>query len=126
FVLSEGTVTYIAAHALEQFSVDVWPDYACELQHDCDPANAANTKALPSTCGAIDLLHDPLWSTVPYMKGAYFYRDVAKLIGAGKLDAVLGAFYRANVGKAARMRELLDALEAAAGADAKAVVKLEK
>jgi aminopeptidase N len=121
FVLSEGTVTYLAAHALEQFGVDVWPNYECELQYDCDPANKANTKALPNTCNAIDLLHDPLWSTVPYMKGAYFYREVAKVIGADALDQVLAAFYQANVGKAAHMTDLLDAIKAKAGAQSAAI-----
>lgn len=118
FVLSEGTVTYMAAHALEQLGVDVWSDYECELQYVCDPANMANTIALPGTCDAIDLLHDPLWSTVPYMKGAYFYRDAAQVISAAGLDQVLASFYQANVGKAAHMTDLIDAIRTKAGANA--------
>ena len=108
FVLSEGTVSYLAAHALEQFQVDVWGDYECELQYVCDPANGANTVALPSTCNSIDLIHDPLWSSVPYMKGAYFFREVGKAIGVGVLDTALSEFYKANVGKAAKMQALID------------------
>ena len=108
FVLSEGTVSYIAAHGLEQLGVDVWPGYACELKYVCDPANGANTIALPTTCNAIDLLNDPLWSSVPYMKGAYFFRDVGTAIGAVVLDTALAEFYKANVGKPAKMQALID------------------
>jgi hypothetical protein len=111
FVLSEGTVSYIAAHGLEQLQVDVWPDYECELKYVCDPANGVNTIALPTTCNTIDLLNDPLWSSVPYMKGAYFYREVGKAIGAGVLDAALAEFYQANVGKAAKMQALIDLIK---------------
>lgn len=108
FVLSEGTVTYLAAHALEQVQVDVWKDYECQLKYVCDPAHGANTIALPTTCDVIDILNDPLWSNVPYMKGAYFYRGVAQAIGASVLDTALAEFYKANVGKAAKMQALID------------------
>jgi peptidase M1-like protein len=111
FVLSEGTVSYVAAHALEQLQVDVWADYECELKYVCDPANGANTIALPTTCNAIDILNDPLWSSVPYMKGAYFYREVGKAIGAAVLDTALAEFYKANVGKAAKMQALIDLIK---------------
>jgi aminopeptidase N len=126
FVLSEGTVTYLAAHALEQVQVDVWKDYSCELKYVCDPANGANTIALPTTCNAIDILNDPLWSNVPYMKGAYFYREVAKTIGAAVLDTALSEFYKANVGKAAKMQDLIDHIKTKTDAAGKAAVdKLE-
>ncbi|WP_437912647.1 hypothetical protein WME73_37170 [Sorangium sp. So ce302] len=54
------------------------------------------------------------------MKGAFFFREVAEVIGVDVLDRTLGAFYTANVGKGARMQDLLDAIKAAtdsAGAD---------
>ena len=110
-MLSEGTVSYMAAYALEKSQVDLWPDYECELKYVCDPANGANTIALPTTCNVIDLFNDPLWSTVPYMKGAYFFREVAKAIGAGVLDGALAEFYKANVGKAATMQGLIDLIK---------------
>lgn len=122
FVLSEGTVSYMAAHALESLGVDVWPAYACELQYVCDPANMANTIALPSTCNAIDLLNDPLWSSVPYMKGAYFFREVGKAIGADVLDQALAAFYQANVNKAAKMTALIDLIKSKTDAAGKTKV----
>lgn len=120
FVLSEGTVSYMAARALSQSGVDLWPSYGCELAAYCDSATM-NTIALPSTCGDIDILNDPLWSGVPYMKGAYFFKEVADVIGADALDVVLADFYQAHVGKAARMDELIDAITAAHPGDAAAV-----
>jgi aminopeptidase N len=108
FMLSEGTVTYMAAHALEHLGVDIWKDYDCTLKDLCAAGSTENTIALPDTCGVIDLLNDPLWSNVPYFKGAYFYRDVATAIGADTLDAALAEFYQAHVGKAAHMQDLID------------------
>ncbi|WP_437760665.1 M1 family metallopeptidase [Sorangium sp. So ce1389] len=121
FILSEGTATYLAARALEDLGVDAWASYECSLRSICDPEAGRNTIALPDTCNEIDILTDPLWSLVPYMKGAFFFREVAETIGVDVLDRTLGAFYTANVGKAARMQDLLDAIKAAtdsAGADA--------
>ena len=115
FVLSEGTVTYMAAHALGEAGVDIWPNYECELKYLCDPANMTNTIALPDTCNAIDILTDPLWSIVPYIKGAYFYQAVASAIGADVLDQAIGEFYVANVGKAAKMQALIDHIKDKAG-----------
>ena len=111
FVLSEGTVSYMAAYALEKVQVDIWADYECELKYVCDPAHGANTIALPTTCNVIDLFNDPLWSSVPYMKGAYFFREVGKVVGVAVLDAALAEFYKANVGKAAKMQALIDLIK---------------
>ena len=71
----------------------------------------------------MDILHDPLWSDVPYMKGAFFYRAVAHELGEDGLDRALAAFYRAHVGKAARMTELVSSLEA--GANPEVAAKIE-
>lgn len=111
FVLSEGTVTYMAAHGLERVGgPDLWPSYVDSLDLICTGGDV-NTIALPGTCNEIDLLNDDLWSLVPYIKGACFYEDVADLIGQGKLDEALGEFYQGHVGKAARMRDLIDLVE---------------
>lgn len=107
-VLSEGTASYLAARALEQLAVDAWPDYECRLRRVCDPAGAINTIALPPTCGKIDISNHPLGSAVPYMKGAFFLRQVAEAISPELLDSALGEFYRLQVGKAARMQTLVD------------------
>jgi len=126
FVLSEGTVTYMAAHALSQFGVDIWPDYECGLKSVCEGND--NTVALPGTCNRIDILNDPLWSLVPYMKGAYFFKEVGEVIGVDKLDEALSEFYKthalpggANFGQATSMTKLIDLIKTktdAAGATA--------
>lgn len=122
FVLSEGTVTYMAAHGLERVGgPDLWPSYVDSLDAICTGADV-NTVALPDTCNEIDLLNDPLWSLVPYIKGACFYEDVADLIGQGALDEVIEELYKAHVGKPARMRDMIDAIKAKAGdADAEKI-----
>ncbi|GDX81179.1 hypothetical protein LBMAG42_29900 [Deltaproteobacteria bacterium] len=113
FVLSEGTTTYLSLHANEVLGNDIWADYEGYLADLC--TSEENTVALPySTCNEIDLLTDPLWSFVPYVKGAFFYRDVAGVIGEAELDEALASFYVAHVGGAATMVDMLDHLDAAA------------
>jgi hypothetical protein len=123
FVLSEGVVTYMAARALGRAGVDIWPSYECDLKRfTC--REDFNTIALPDTCNSIDILTDPLWSLVPYMKGAFFLKAVADRIGARNLDASLASFYQANVGKAAKMDDLIAAIQADHPADADAIGNL--
>jgi hypothetical protein len=110
FVLSEGVATYLAARALEEAGVNIWQQYECDLKYACRPAN--NTIALPDTCNQIDILSDPLWSLVPYMKGAYFLKSVGRRIGAARLDESLATFYQDNVGKAATMEDLIARIQA--------------
>ena len=109
FVLSEGVVTYMAARSLAEFGVDLWPEYDCQLKAIC--ASPSNTTALLSSCGEIDLISHDLWSSSPYQKGAQYFREVAGLLGEDVLDAALAEFYQAHVGKAARMRELVELLK---------------
>jgi aminopeptidase N len=118
FVLSEGTATYLAAHALERVGgPNLWPGYVSILDGICSGADI-NTVALPETCGEIDLITDDLWSSVPYQKGACFLEDAGDLIGTGALDEALADFFQARAGQAARMRDLVDAIKSKAG-DAK-------
>jgi aminopeptidase N len=109
FVLSEGVVTYMAGRALEEAGVDIWGDYECELKAICN--GAGNTTALLPTCGEIDLINHDLWSATPYQKGAYYLREVASVLGVEVVDQALAEFYQANVGKAARMRDLVELLK---------------
>lgn len=124
FVLSEGTTTYIAARALEQVDgPNEWPYYVddfltpiCEGTMPNDPT-MQNAMVLPDdTCNAIDFENDPIWSLTTYMKGACFYEEVADLIGADQLDAIIGEFYTAHVGGTARMQDMIDLIEARADA----------
>ena len=40
-----------------------------------------------------------LFTDVPYMQGAFFYRGVALKVGAEELDQALRAFYQANAAR---------------------------
>lgn len=52
---------------------------------------------------------------IVYMKGAFFWRAVADAITPEVLDAVFARFYERNVGLAARMEDLVAAVEADTG-----------
>ena len=113
FVLSEATVTYLAAHVLGQVAspeleARIWNDYASQLQQVLATNDGV---AWPDSCGQVDILEDGLYSNVPYMKGAFFFRDVARMVGPDALDAALGTFTRQHMGHAMGMQSLLDHLE---------------
>jgi hypothetical protein len=121
FVLSEGTSTYITARGFEAVAgtteaAKVWASYQSELQAAVD---SGDTEAWPEKgCNTIDILHDPLWSSIPYMKGAYFYKAVADQVGVEVLDNVLAHFYGLHVGKDAGMQDMLDLIKTETGFDA--------
>lgn len=129
FVLSEGTTTYIAARALEQVEgPNEWDYYVDDfLVPICEDSSRdptlVNTIVLPDTCNEIDFVNDDLWSITPYMKGACFYEEVGDVIGQDELDAVIGEFYAAHVGKAARMHDMVDLIEARADASDKPAIE---
>ncbi len=106
FVLSEGTVSYLAGHiqdVLEPAAGSAtWSTYATEL------AGVSGTDpAWPDSCGQVDVLKDNLYTNAPYMRGAFFYRAVALKIGADQLDAALKAFYTQYQGTPAHMTDML-------------------
>jgi hypothetical protein len=120
FVLSEGTTSYIAARALEATAGAaagnaLWASYKDRLNA---AVAAGNTLAWPTTCNAIDILTDPLWSDIPYMKGAFFLLAVEKEIGRPALDRALKVFFQKHVGLAVGVADLLDTIQAEAGYDA--------
>ncbi len=119
FVLSEGTVTYLAARAIEEavgpaVGAQVWADY----QDTLDYVLAFDDRiAWPEGCGEVDILADGLFSLSPYYKGAFFYLAVAEQVGMDELDAVLGSFFLEYGGDAAGMQDMLDHIEAETGFD---------
>jgi aminopeptidase N len=119
FVLSEGTVSYLSARVLGKVAgaakeASVWAEYKDEL----DAAIAeGGAPAWPEGCGQIDILRDKLFTNLPYMQGAFFYKEVAAQIGADKLDKIIGDFYKANRNKPAGMQQMIDAIKAASGFD---------
>lgn len=120
FVLSEGTVSYLSARALgavagPAMEAQIWRDYQDEL----DAAIAeGGAPAWPTGCNRIDILGDRLFTNLPYMQGAFFYKDVAAAVGADALDGVIGRFYRAHKNQPASMQQMLDAIRADTGFDA--------
>lgn len=114
--LSEGTVSYLAARALEAVAgkaagEEVWANYETRL---ADVIASEDRIARPDGCNEIDVLHD-LWNEVPYMKGAFFYRDVERAVGRPALDAAIADFYGKKRGSAARMDDMLEVIEARTG-----------
>jgi aminopeptidase N len=115
FVLSEGLASYLAARALEATGgPDLWPGYQSRL--DFAVANE-DTLAWPDGCNQIEILTDPLWSSIPYMKGAFFMRAVEEQVGRTALDASIAGFYQERVGTAAGMQDLIDRIESDTGQD---------
>ncbi len=119
FVLSEGTVTYLAARAIEAVGgaaagQTVWDGYLMELDAVLP---TEDTKLMLDTCNEIDLINHPLWSNVTYMKGAFFYKAVETQVGRDKLDAALAKFYGTYKNKSARMQDMIDTITAETGAD---------
>jgi aminopeptidase N len=123
FVLSEGTVSYLSARALSKVApaleTKIWADYQAEL----DAAIAeGGAPAWPTGCNRIDIIQDKLFTNLPYMQGAFFYKDVAAKVGADVLDGVIGRFYKKYKTKAASMQDMVDAIKRETGFDPKAIV----
>lgn len=116
FVLSEGTVSYLAGRALDVVAptvgAAVWSGYEAELGSILGTA-----KVWPQTCNSIDILKDDLFSSAPYKRGAFFYRAVALKVGAPLLDQALHAFYMQYGGKAAHMSDMLATIKTVTGYD---------
>lgn len=125
FVLSEGTTSYLAARALTVVAgatkgEEVWASYQDEL----DAAIAeGGSPAWPRGCNEIDIIADKLFTNLPYMQGAFFYKDVADVVGADVLDGVLGRFYRAHVNQPAGMQNMIDAIIDETGFDPTAIAE---
>jgi len=121
FVLSEGSANYLAARAVEvamgqSFADLVWSSYQRRLDVIVSTPGF-DTIAWPDTCNQIDLLHHPLWSSVPYIKGAFFLRAVEQRVGRAAFDRALAVFYIWHVGKAASMGDLIHTMEWLTGAE---------
>ena len=115
FVLSEGSANYLAARAIEATygaasAANVWANYEAYLSFYVRYP-FMDTIAWPDGCNQIDLLHHPLWSNVPYIKGALFLRAVEQRVGRAALDQAMAVFYLWHVGKAATMGDLVETVE---------------
>ncbi|HSD89996.1 MAG TPA: M1 family aminopeptidase [Kofleriaceae bacterium] len=119
FVLSEGTVSYLAARALDVVAPSVgaatWASYQTELG-----ALSPMDKVWPQSCGTVDIIKDDLFTNAPYMRGAFFYKGLADKLGADVVDGILAAFYQQHRGGAATMQDMLDLVHTMTGYDATA------
>jgi aminopeptidase N len=116
FVLSEGTVSYLAAHVLDVLAptvgANVWQGYANEL------ANITGSDPVwPQSCGQVDILKGNLFTNAPYMRGAFFYKGIADKIGADALDRALAMFYQQHAGGTAHMSDMLATIHSVTGYD---------
>jgi hypothetical protein len=123
FVLSEGTVSYLEARSIGQVmgaaeGQKVWDQYQSRLL--AAMGTAVLQIAWPDGCGKLDILKDQLFSDIPYVKGAFFYKALEGKIGAPALDAALKKFLAMYVGKAAHFSDLLAVVKAESGYDAAA------
>ena len=91
-----------------------WDEYQSELD---DAIAEGGAPAWPEGCNQIDILKDKLFTNLPYMQGAFFYKDVAAKVGADKLDQVISGFYRAHQNQPAGMQEMIEAIKAGTGFD---------
>ncbi|MSP63976.1 MAG: peptidase M1 [Myxococcales bacterium] len=118
FVLSEGTVSYLSARALSVVNPSLQAKIWAEYQGELDAAIAeGGAPAWPHGCNQIDILKDRLFTNLPYMQGAFFYKDVAATVGPDVLDGVIGRFYLAHRNRAASMQEMIDAIKTDTGFD---------
>jgi aminopeptidase N len=125
FVLSEGTVSYLQAHVTGavrgQAAEDAtWADMRAELM---GAVAGGDGIAWPESCGQVDILRDGLFSSIPYMKGAFFYKAVEAQVGKPALVRALARFYRERKGQAAGMQDMLDTIRLETGFDPAALAQ---
>lgn len=113
FVLSEGLASYLAARAVAhvdgaEAETAIWANYESQLEL---AISRGDTEAwLPNTC-EIEIESHPLWSSIPYMKGAFFLRAVAKRASVERLDSAIASFYMAHRQSATSMAAFIEHLE---------------
>lgn len=108
FVLSEGVVTYLESRAIEEVGDMTNEEVWSAVQGRFERTIASRDFVIyPDGCDQIASLFD-LFTNLPYQKGALFMRQVEERVGRAKLDSALSSFYRARVGRAARMQDLVD------------------
>jgi aminopeptidase N len=120
FVLSEGTVEFLMWRVLDEVAGPTVADPLwTSLTNEVNAMRSGNGNgvAWPQSCGQVDILDDGLFSRVPYVKGAFFYRAVEQRVGRPMLDAALRTFYSRHAGQAAGMTDMLDVIEEVTGFD---------
>jgi aminopeptidase N len=118
FVLSEGTAEFLMWRVLDEVAGAAVADplwTGINNEATAMRNGSGNGVAWPQSCGTVDILDDGLFSRVPYVKGAMFYRAVEQRVGRAMLDEALHVFYSRFAGKAAGMADMVDVIEEVTG-----------
>jgi aminopeptidase N len=116
FVLSEGTVDYLTARALDVVAPSVGAATWQTLQTELGQVSAADP-VWPQSCGTVDIIKSHLYGYAPYKRGAFFYKALADRLGADQIDTVLATFFQKHAGGAARMSDMLQTIQDVTGYD---------
>ena len=115
FVLSEGTVNYLASRAMGAVEGSA-AEAAVWTRYNATPGGFA-LPAWPDSCHSVDVIRDHLFSSAPYIRGANFYRALENRIGRTMIDGVLRQFVTDHRGGAARLIDLLALVQRMSGYD---------
>jgi hypothetical protein len=114
-VVSEGVADYLSIVALTRVTgrEGLFADARAALEAALP--RTAQRRGRPPGCNVIDPGGDWYRRQIPYKKGALFLEALARRTSEDAVLAALGAFARANVGRAAGVDDLLAALSASTG-----------
>lgn len=116
-VLSEGTTTWLTAVVLGEV---VGPEAEAAAWDEVHASVAARPHRPLWEDACTPILGDPVTAAGDSaVRGAAFFRRVEEEVGRDALIATVGRFYRDRVGTAARFDDLLDAIAADTGFDAR-------
>ncbi|CAN5744999.1 hypothetical protein BH11MYX2_BH11MYX2_15650 [soil metagenome] len=123
FVLSEGTVSYLASRSLSVVAPTVGAAILASYKSEL-PSITGTDPVWPEGCNQIDIIGDNLFTRAPYVRGALFYQAVADKVGVDKVDMALEAFYAAHAGKPGSMADMLTTLTQVTGYDVTACAQI--
>lgn len=118
-LLSEGVADYLMIRArIVVQKADPQPIWKSVQDALAGIRSKGNDRVVwPKSCGVVDVKKG-LFGKVTYHRGALFLHAVGELVGdPAKVDAALGSFAKAWMGKAAGVQDLLDHLEAELAVD---------
>ena len=113
FVLSEGAASYLAAKALgavlgDDAEAQIWESYQVRL--DRSEAELSGP-VLATSCTLESATEGGLYSSLSYMRGAWFFRSIEDRVGEEMVLDALQSFYSTHRSQAVRMTALIAHLE---------------
>ena len=128
FVLSEGVASYMTARAMGATGgvaaqEAVFQGYSDQIDRFV-AAVGDGVAWINNTCDpTVQFDESPLWSPLPYDKGALFLRAAAERTSYEAVDSALASFYAANKETAQGMQDLIDHLQSELAIDLDAEVQ---